>query len=90
VKQGEKSGVYSREGKEVIPCMYDDITIWEENLYFLVQTGMKKGIFTWNGNVLIPIEFDLIKRYNNTNWALTKENKLRYFNPNNQHWINQN
>lgn len=90
VKQAEKTGVYSREGKEVIPCMYDDITIWDNNLYFLVESGTKKGIFTWSGNVLIPIEFDLIKRYNNTNWVLTKENKLHYFNPSNQHWINQN
>lgn len=82
-----QQGIYSSEGRSVIPCLYDELILWNENNYYVVQKGSKKGIFTTDGTEILPPEFDWVKKYNDQCWVLKQEGELMYFFPSNTKWI---
>ena len=80
-------GIYSKTGQLVLPCIYDDIVLWNENNFYIVQKGSKKGIFTMDGKEILPLDFDWVKKYNAQCWMLKKEGELMYFFPTSAKWI---
>lgn len=50
-------GAYSLEGTEIIPPIYDDIRFSEYTKTFMVYNGDVKGIYSFNGTVMLEVEF---------------------------------
>lgn len=72
VSKQDKYGVYSLEGKVIVPCEYDDCTLYSRNVssprqghfqYFGVKRGGKEGVYDLNGKLVIPVKYKEI-RYN--------------------------
>jgi hypothetical protein len=69
-KKKEKMGVFSEEGKWVLPPIYDKIEVEEEMFspqkvgalpYFIVTKGKLKGVFDKEGKEVAPIAFQNVK-----------------------------
>src|SRR5690606_37480722 len=70
VKKDGLWGVLSRGSKMIIPCAYDSITkftsIQTENSglvrdeFFIVTAKSKSGLFNKTGQIILPVEFDMI------------------------------
>lgn len=55
VSKGNKSGVYSKYGLELVPCQYDEIQ-WVANLKgFVVKDNNRYGILSIGGSEIIPV-----------------------------------
>lgn len=71
---GYIGGVIDREGREVLPCVYDDVNIHDNGVIsagqYTGETGRfggkvkKYGLFDQAGNMLLPMEYDWITCYN--------------------------
>ena len=59
VKSNNKYGLINLEGKEIIPCKYDELTIfdWEEKL-LQVKLDSKYGLINLEGKEIIPCKYD--------------------------------
>ncbi|HNB82640.1 MAG TPA: WG repeat-containing protein, partial [Chitinophagaceae bacterium] len=58
-------GVIRKNGKEVVPPLYEEIRIDEHPLYkFLVKKNGKAGILDPNGKILLPCMYDYTEGYN--------------------------
>lgn len=58
VSKGNKFGVYSKYGLELIPCKYDKIEWFSELKAFQVKDNNKYGILSFGGDEVIPIVMD--------------------------------
>ncbi|MBK8555881.1 MAG: WG repeat-containing protein [Lewinellaceae bacterium] len=57
-KNGNKqAGVYSRTGKPVLPLIYNNITELGENLGFIVEKDSMYGLFSLEGQELLPCNY---------------------------------
>ena len=70
VKKNGKWGVVNlMTAKEVISLFYDDISTFQDGMFFteyiLVEKENKQGLLGHDGEILIPIRFDLIGNYYN-------------------------
>lgn len=65
IKINEKWGLLNTiTGKEILPCIYDDINrkIYNPNLFFCKKNG-KWGCINKNGIVIVPFEYDKFDTY---------------------------
>ncbi len=88
VKKGKQYGAYSVEGQEIIPIKYPSVSYIVEGNdyqghyychYFKVSDGIFSGVYTREGNYIIPIEnhytyveLDGVKNDNFIFWKVTK------------------
>lgn len=88
VKKGKQYGAYSVEGQELIPVKYPSVSYIVEGNdyeghyychYFKVSDGIFEGVYTREGNYVIPmekhytyIELDGVKNDNFIFWKVTK------------------
>ena len=73
VVQNDKFGKITKTGDEIFPCLYDGITTWveygPEGHYVMI--GDKMGLIDYDGNVLIPIQYESVEcLYGTKNWAM--------------------
>lgn len=59
VSNGNKKGYLNKQGKVVIPAIYDEIEIGSS--YFTVTDGGRKGVLDEENELVIPIIFDNIR-----------------------------
>lgn len=69
-----KAGVIDASGREVLPCVYDDIHIFDDGMIsagkYTGETGQlgfkeeKYGLFDREGKMLLPMEYNWITCYN--------------------------
>ena len=79
VEKGNLCGVCNKDGKEVIPLLYDKVFHSNDN-YFVVYKGDYRGICDINGKFTIPLsnQFTLILYEKETDcYAIHKGDKLR-------------
>ncbi|WP_234859403.1 WG repeat-containing protein [Aquimarina aquimarini] len=50
------SGFIDRTGKEIIPVIFDQARIWEKAAMIEVRRGRASGAYTYDGNVIIPLD----------------------------------
>lgn len=62
VNKNDKWGFETRFGKEAIPCIYDEIFSFKEDLCCVMQNE-KYGFIDRNGVVVIPLEYDLASSF---------------------------
>lgn len=55
-----KYGAMLSDGKEIIPTIYDEIYLDDDEQFFYVISGSKEGIIGIDGNWVFPLEFDNI------------------------------
>ncbi len=60
MKKDEKYGCINTKGKEIIPFIYDDMTVASEGKY-IVKVDEKYGVVDKNGNELVPCKYDSIE-----------------------------
>ena len=65
VKRGNKYGLIDKHGNYVIKPICDRIEPYNAKRSYLVVKGEKYGLFNEKGQVLAPIEYDVIKCLNN-------------------------
>jgi hypothetical protein len=72
VVQNDKFGKVMETGDELFPCMYDGITTWVEYGAdgHYVRIGDKMGLINYNGEIMIPIQYEKIEYIFKTNWAI--------------------
>jgi hypothetical protein len=78
----KKKGLFAK-GKEIAPCIYDEITPYPNDSY-LIQKGEKAGIINSIGKLLIPAEYDEINVDENNsretyNWQAVKKKSTTNF-----------
>lgn len=55
-------GVFDLNGNERIPCVYTEINFSSYSDFCVVKTFAEKlGVLDFNGNTILPIEFDVVK-----------------------------
>lgn len=57
VRRGRRFGFLDRQGREVIPCQYDNARSFSHGRA-AVQIGAKHGIIDTNGHIILPIDYD--------------------------------
>lgn len=62
VNKNDKWGFEDRFGKEVVPCIYDEIFSFKEELC-CVMLDDKYGYIDRNGNTIIPLQYDLASSF---------------------------
>ncbi len=69
VKRGGKYGFMDKNGKEVIPCIYDKTNRSAETIHrgmIRMKKNGKYGVINKSGEVLIKFEYDSFQGFNNT------------------------
>ncbi len=59
VKKDGKEGIYSTDGREILPCEFKHVSANEEYIYVYKQVNGKelKGLYSLEGKVLVPCEY---------------------------------
>lgn len=68
-------GVLNRWGREVIPCIYDNLTradFGEGQVYYARLEG-KEGVIDARGGMIVPCEYDYVKKYLMTGLLLVEQ-----------------
>ena len=60
VKRSEKYGLFSVEGKELIPCKYDWLSYQKGNGFIEVEQGDNRGLYSVDGKEIIPCKYGFI------------------------------
>ena len=73
VKQGDKTGFVTKAGKELIPCLYDEIVYYpesEKDIYARVIKNGKIGIFDVSkGKEIFPCNYSYVRMNKSSNFA---------------------
>lgn len=68
-----KYGFIDSSGQEIIPCLYDDVST-NDGLIKVISNSLK-GLYSYNGEQLLPVEFtDLTRTGNSNNYIVQKSN----------------
>lgn len=65
VIQGDKYGIIDHNGQEIIPCEFDKISKWRETSLLHVERDDQEGLYSEEGEVLIPCLFIFSKELRN-------------------------
>ncbi len=59
------SGLVNIHGDEIIPCLYDKITIWDnlDDKSIRVQKGGKYGLYNDNYKLILPVKYDEVRAF---------------------------
>jgi hypothetical protein len=71
-----KCGIFSTNGKELLPFIYDDID--DRSDFYIVERNNKYGIVNKNGKTIIPIEYHSIAFCNETLLFIEKNNRYGF------------
>ncbi len=76
VKLNQKYGIVSKDDTEIVPCIYDYISVCTDGLYDVQQNG-KWGMIDLNGNVTIPCIYDTTGSFEDKSLIIAVENGTR-------------
>ena len=67
VKLAEKWGIINEKGEEVIPCKYDEVSLWSDSV---VRVGLdgKYGFVALDGKEIMPCKYSGVE---NSGWVRT-------------------
>lgn len=64
VASGSKKGIINKQGKQILPTVYDGITLYDNHYFRLNQDG-KYGVADPLGNIVLPLEYDWVDSLDN-------------------------
>jgi len=75
------SGYINTKGKEFIPAIYDQVTLWEKEKMITVSKDGNIGAYDFNGKLIIPLKYSRIGRVDKeTGYIRVEKNtELGYF-----------
>lgn len=73
IKKGNLKGLYTIEGKEILPAQFQEI-LPQKNGSFIVQQNGKQGIYSNEGKELLATAFTQIKAVNNNYFQIFQDN----------------
>jgi hypothetical protein len=71
--KANRIGYINETGKEILAPVYDDVN--DESKYLKVKNNNKKGIFNYQGNCILPVQYDELETVYNNFIILTKNSK---------------
>lgn len=83
INKNDKWGFANRNGKEVVPPIYDEVFTFKEDLC-CVEKDNRFGFIDREGNEVIPIEYDCALSFSEGYACVYKNNKCGYINKNNE------
>lgn len=63
VLKGGLYGMYSPDGKQILPAIYTEISRKTDSLFLICRSGFYYGIADKNGNILVPCKYDFIDNF---------------------------
>lgn len=78
-KNGRQFGVLSKEGREIVPCEYDNVMGPYSN-HFVVEKEGKKGAVKLDGTLLLPCEYQQIGTTGTELLLVQKDDKVGFVN----------
>ena len=85
VRQKDKWGALDEDGQEVLPVVFDKI---KDNIFapcFEVTLGGKKGIVTYNGNIIVPPDYEDVYTFDSYDtFGIKKDGKWQIVDRKNQ------
>lgn len=72
-------GLIDREGREVIPAEYDDLS-WDGSRYAYVDRGGRHGCLDRTGRVVVPLEYDWIGEFDYGFVLVSREGRYGFVN----------
>jgi hypothetical protein len=79
VKKNKKKGIVAKDGRVLVPAIYDDVDTFHENgltNLIKVRNGEKSGIVNLKGETIIPVEFEFIGEEKGLLKVVTPDRKL--------------
>jgi hypothetical protein len=86
VEQLTLSGVIDQKGNFVLPCAFASVNRLGSDMY-LVSNGSKFGVYNKKGKMLVPLDYQQIRFFNDSFLILTNSEDLHYFYLNEQRII---
>jgi hypothetical protein len=89
VYSNDKIGYINKEGKEVIPAIYDEIEdspTYYNNLLMVERDGFI-GFVDSNGREIVTPQYEMVGPINNSNWLMVKKDGLFGFIDNTGHEV---
>lgn len=83
INKNDKWGFSNRNGKEVVPPIYDEVFVYKEDLCCVEKDGLF-GYIDREGNEVIPIEYDCALSFSEGYACVYKNNQCGYINKNNE------
>lgn len=79
VMKGNKSGLINRDGVEILPVTYDNITQFDHGVAQITK-GKKVGLIDDKANIILKPTYLEIGKFNSQNitWATKDKNKINY------------
>ncbi len=70
-----KAGIIDNTGKEIMPAIFKDVRVSENNI-FAVSKSNGWGYINTEGEVLLPLQYDLVTRFRNGKAAIIMDDEL--------------
>ncbi len=83
VEINKKQGLYHLDRGKLLPNIYQKIYLADRHCLFVQTTDNKWGVVDWNGELLVPVEYDQLKKRVVKNISVIeaqKAGKTTYFN----------
>ena len=79
VMKGSKCGMINRDGVEILPAIYDNITEFDHGVA-QIKKGKKVGLIDANARIILKPTYLEIGKFNSQNitWATKDKNKINY------------
>lgn len=76
IKENGKYGVINVLGQPVLQPIYE--WIFSDSIYYVVKHQSKYGLISFNGDTLLPLEYDAISRFYDNRAIIAKEGTFQY------------
>ncbi len=77
-----QKGVMDKRGVEVIPPIYFDVRIGDNDIVAVAPRRLEYGYINLDGEVLLPAQYQLTTRFRNGKAAIVKDDKLAFIDEN--------
>jgi hypothetical protein len=74
VRNGSLHGFIDSAGHEIIPCVYDEVTLYNDLI--IVTGGSRMGLYDRKGQQLLPVEYQRLMPVKNSNNFIVNKNSL--------------
>ena len=64
VKSNNKYGLLEFDGKEIVPCKYDDLALFDNNSCVKAKSDNKYGLLIFDGKEIVPCKYDDLTLFN--------------------------
>lgn len=78
VQQVALQGTINSKGIPLIPCLYTTVKRIDKT-HYLATLGAKNGIYSHEGQLLVPVEYNQIRKMQDDLYLLLKGNDVHYF-----------